>query len=159
MKTMETPSVAPIDPHIPADIYPTRDTLITLIVDTSAIIGATTQEDVISNVLFDDNRDDLPEQGPEFSSTAKTNNFVSWIGTVKNATLYPKDQVLIYDVSANAAVTPGNPASGFGRTHWDARAINRPIGPQEYNIKFWVYNDATGQGKGFQIDPRIRVNP
>ena len=142
----------------PPNVYPTKDTIITLTVDTHKIFEAPNQEKVIESVTFDDNRGDgLGTDGPNYLSTIIKNNFVTWIGTVKEIEKYPNDQVLIYQISNNQAVVIPNASSGYGRTHVDGRAVNRVIDePQEYSISIWVLHE--GNGQGFIIDPKIQVH-
>jgi hypothetical protein len=149
------------DPKIPLGIYPTNDTLITMTVDVLAIFKATTQEEVIASVFFDDNRDnDRPRRAPEYTSNVLKNSFITWVGAVKDIEKGDnrKDQVLIYDISDNPAMIKRSPFFRHARTIQNALGIDKPIGPTDYTIKFWVWDNKKRQGKGFQIDPKLGVN-
>jgi len=150
-----------IDPKIPIGVYPTSDTLITMTVDVDRIFRAKSQQDVIDSVFFDDNRDnDPPRTAPEYTSDVPQNRFITWIGAVKNAEKHPKYEVMIYDISDNPAMLKPSPYRREPNTIQNALSIDKPIGPTEYSIIFWVYNSDYdgGKGRGFKIDPKLQVN-
>ncbi len=149
-----------IIPNIPIGIYPTNDTLITMTVDVRKIFEATTQAEVIKHVFFDDNRDnDRPRIAPDYTSDVPKNNFITWVGAVKHIEKEEnrKDQVLIYDISDNPAIIKPSPFFRQARTFQNALSIDKPVGPTDYTITFWVWDNFKRKGRGFQIDPRLRI--
>ncbi len=147
------------DPKIPPGTYPTSDTIITLYVDTKRIMSAQSQTEVISCVTFDDNRDDNNRApATDFVSKVYKNRFITWVGAVENPKAH-KDQVLIYDISNNSSMVERQPFVRCANTHQVGLAIDElNYNDEEYTISFWVWNDKMGEGRGFMLDPRIRIN-
>ncbi len=141
-------------------VYPTHDCIITLIVDVDSIMAATSQEEVIASVAFNDNEND-PESnyGPGYVSNLYANHYVSWAGTVKNAGSHPDAAVCIFDVTENAAIIKQPPGNRAGVAHVDARVVARQVPDTDYTVIFWVGTAANPRGKMFEIDPKLRVNP
>ncbi len=153
---MHTPIITPT---IPAHTYPTNDTLITMTIDTDAIMGANWQEDVEAAANFTDNRKVSTDETTKHQTMLMKNNFVTWVGAVKDVNSHPLDYVIIYDVQrASNACDRKEASSGPGRTHVDGKSKGAGANAEEYSIIFWVWNQSKGQGKAFQIDPKLGVN-